>query len=79
MLFQAPEVRLIPATLSLWEHAARLRATAGLNTPDALHVATAQDTAITLFITNDNDFRRVEDLPVIVLNDLLREEGNNVP
>lgn len=70
-MFHAREVQLIPATLSLWEHAARLRAIAGLKTPDALHAATAHGTASSLFVTNDRDFRRVEGLPLVVLDDLL--------
>ena len=72
-LLYAREVQLIPATLSIWERAARLRATTGLKTPDALHVATAQAAASALFITNDRDFRRVADLPVVVLDDLLKK------
>jgi predicted nucleic acid-binding protein len=32
-LLHAREVHLIPATLALWEHAARLRANTGLKTP----------------------------------------------
>jgi predicted nucleic acid-binding protein len=76
-LLHAREVQLIPATRSLWEHAARLRANTGLKTPDALHAATALDAASTLCITKDRDFRRVEGLPVVVLDDLLREEGKD--
>jgi predicted nucleic acid-binding protein len=76
-LLHAREVQLIPATLSLWEHAARLRANTGLKTPDALHAATALNVASTLCITNDRAFRRVEDLPVAVLDELLREEGRD--
>ncbi len=74
-LFDAREVGLVPATRELWEDAARLRAKTGLKTPDALHAATALQTGCTLFITNDDDFRRVEDLPVVVLDDLLKEES----
>ena len=70
-LFDANEISLIPATRHLWQEAALLRAETGLKTPDALHAATALYTECTLFVTNDNDFRRVEDLPVIVLDDLL--------
>ena len=76
-LLHSREVQLIPATLSLWEHAARLRANTGLKTPDALHAATALDAASTLCITNDGDFRRVEGLPVVVLDDVLREKGRD--
>ena len=70
-LLDANEVTLIPATRPLWEDAARLRAETGLKTPDALHAATALYAECTLFVTNDADFRGFEDLPVVVLDDLL--------
>ena len=79
MLFRsilaAAEMDLIPATLVTWEDAARIRAETGLATPDALHAATALRAGCTLFITNDTDFRRVEGLPVVILDDLLAEES----
>ena len=43
-LFDAKEVRLIPATRPLWEEAARLPARMGLKMPDALHAAAALHT-----------------------------------
>ena len=74
-LFEANEVRLIAATRSLWEEAARLRAETGLKTPDALHAASALRAECTLFVTNDGDFRRVQGLPVVVLDDLIESEA----
>ncbi len=74
-VFAAPDVRLVPATRHLWEDAARLRAETGLKTPDALHAATALRAGCDLFVTNDTDFRRVQGLPVVVLDDLLTEES----
>ena len=71
-LFGSLEVTLIPTTQSLWEEAAHLRADTGLKTPDALHAAAALRAGCTLFITNDRDFRRVQDLPVAILDDFLR-------
>ena len=68
-LFDASEVDLIPVTRALWEEAAILRAETGLKTPDALHAATAIHAGCTLFVTNDIDFRRVEGLPVVILDD----------
>ncbi len=70
-LFDAQEVSLISATRELWEGAARIRADTRLKTPDALHAATALQAGCALFVTNDTDFRRVQGLPVIVLDDLL--------
>ena len=72
-LFDASEVMLIPTTRALWEEAARLRADTGLKTPDALHAATALHAECTLLITNDSDFRRVENLNVAVMEDYLND------
>lgn len=72
-LLAAREVRVIPATALLWEQAARLRATTGLKTPDALHAATALAVGSTLFITNDGGFRRVASLPVALLNEVEKQ------
>ena len=71
----APEVQLIPATRELWENAARIRADTGLKTPDALHAATALSIDCTLFVTNDTDFRRVDGLPVVILDDMVEAEA----
>lgn len=74
-VFDAPEVQLIPVTRHLWEDAAWVRAETGLKIPDALHTATALRAGCALFITNDTDFRRIQGLPIVVLDDLLAE-GN---
>ena len=73
-LFDADEVMLIPMTRTLWEEAARLRANTGLKTPDAIHAAAALQAECTLFVTNDGDFRRVDGLPIVVLDDLINDE-----
>lgn len=72
-------MRLIPTTRPLWEEAARLRAETGLKTPDALHAAAAMHAGCTHFITNDDDFRRLKDLLVVVLDNLLKEENRASP
>ena len=74
-LFASGAVRLLDASYQVFEDAASIRADTGLKTPDALHAATAIIAACTLFITNDNDFRRVQALPVVVLDDLLEEDS----
>jgi PIN domain len=51
---------------------ANLRATLGLKTPDAIHVATALLNDSMLFVTNDSAFRRVADLNVTMLNELIK-------
>ena len=61
---------LFPATLPIWEQAARMRGL-GLKTPDALHAATAIASGCSMFVTNDQGFRRVAGLPLCVLDSLL--------
>jgi len=71
ILQTSPDVALIPITLPILERAARLRTTSGLKTPDAIHAATALDVGAAQFLTNDAGFRRVANLPVTLLDDLM--------
>ena len=73
-VFAAPEVQLVPVSRRLWEDAARLRADTGLKLPDAIHAATALRVDCALFVTNDTDYRRVPELPTVILDDLLEGE-----
>jgi predicted nucleic acid-binding protein len=70
LLLDSREVRLVPVSLSILERAARIRAVAGLKTPDSIHAATALDVRAALFITNDAQMRRVGDLKVAVLSEV---------
>lgn len=69
-VFAAPEMQIVPATRELWEDAARLRAETGVKLADALHAATALRAGCELFVTNDADFRRIDGLSAVVLDDL---------
>lgn len=71
-LFRSPEMRLLPVDQAVLREAARLRANhVNLRTPDAIHAATALLAACPMFVTNDQGFRQVTGLPVIVLQDHL--------
>ncbi len=72
-LFETNAVKLLDASNAVFEYASRIRAETGLETPDALHASTALRAGCALFITNDTDFRRVDGLPIVVLDDLLGE------
>ena len=74
-LFASNAVRQLDASDQVFEDAARLRAATDLKIPDALHAATSLRAGCALFITNDTDFRRVQRLPVVVLDDLLRDSS----
>ena len=70
-LFGSNAVRLLDASYQVFEDAASIRAETGLKTPDAIHAATAIRAECTLFVTNDTDCRGVQELPIVVLDDLL--------
>ena len=58
-------------TPQIAESAANLRARYNLRTPDALHVATAIDIGCDAFLTNDMVIKRVTELLVLVLDELV--------
>ena len=63
-----PHLSWVPVTLAVADEAARLRAKYGLRTPDAVHVATAITAAATGFLGNDDAFKRVTELDVLLLD-----------
>jgi predicted nucleic acid-binding protein len=71
LLLASREVQLLPISRSVLEAAARLRATTGIKTPDAIHAATGLEYGAALFVSNDTGYRRVAGLPVTILSDVL--------
>lgn len=53
------------------EKAAELRAKYEIRMPDAMQLAVAIENGATLFITNDKDLKKVEEIEVLVLEDYL--------
>lgn len=70
-LLSNSDLRLVPITRDVLRTGAELRATQNLKTPDAIHAATAILTGCSHFVTNDPSFRRLADIEVVVLSDLL--------
>ncbi len=60
----------IPVNREVLESAASLRASHRLKTADAIHAATALLSGVSIFLTNDSDFRKVEGLNVIILGEV---------
>ena len=65
-------IQLVPLSEQIAEHAATLRAQYRLRTPDAIQLATAKMSGAAAFITNDEQFAKI-DFNVIVLNQLLAQ------
>ena len=70
-LLLSEPMQLIPIDQSILRRAANLRATNSIKTPDAIHAATAMSVNCDLFITNDNGFRNLAELPVVILSEVL--------
>lgn len=70
ILVNSDAYTLVPVTLPIAESAAVLRARYNLRTPDALHVATAISTGCDALLTNDAGLKRVQELPILVLDEL---------
>ena len=62
---------MLPVNVEIAEQAAILRAQYGLRTPDALQVAAAKTANCQVFLTNDKALKRVEDVKVLVLDELV--------
>ena len=68
-----PNLDWLEPTLDLADRAAHLRGQLHLRTPDALQAATALDAQATGFISNDDAFKRVSDLDVLILDEVLAD------
>lgn len=62
---------LIPIATSILRTATELRAHLNLKTPDAIHAATALNSGCDYIIANDTAFRRLTNIEVVVLSDLI--------
>jgi predicted nucleic acid-binding protein len=70
MLLNTDNIKTQPVTTAVAERAAQLRASYGLRTPDALHIATAIEYRCDAFLTNDLQLMRVNEIRVLVLDKL---------
>ena len=70
-LLTQTEIRLLPVSAKVLRAAAKLRASFGLKTPDAIHAATAIENNCNSFVSNDAGFRRVSNLNAQILKDLI--------
>ena len=69
-LLHFPNLQLAPVTRAVLVRAAEIRARYGLRTPDAIMVATAVESGATLAVTNDEAWRKVAEIELVLLRDL---------
>ncbi len=70
MLINSENFSLIIVNHDVAKKAAELRAQYNLKTPDALHLATAIVSGADAFLTNDNGFKRVAAIKILILDEL---------
>jgi predicted nucleic acid-binding protein len=61
----------LPISLDILRESANFRATQNLKTPDAIHAATAFSANCDYLITNDDGFKRVSNINVVILSDAI--------
>jgi predicted nucleic acid-binding protein len=64
-------VSVIPILRELLIDAAQVRAETGLKLPDAIHAATAVQARCTTFITNDAQLKKLSNLHVVLLSEVI--------
>ena len=69
-LVHFPHLQLAPVTRAVLVRAAGMRAHYGLRTPDAIMIATAIESGATLAVTNDDAWRKVNEIEVVLLSEL---------
>ena len=69
-LFPTQSLRNSPVSREVLEAAAGIRATTALKLPDAIHLATAINEQCDSFLTNDNRFKNMAGVKVILLEQL---------
>lgn len=75
VLQDSDSLHVVPITRGLLVKAARLRAAnTALRLPDAIHIATAQDSGCETLITNDQRMRGLSDLHTVLLSEIRADE-----
>jgi predicted nucleic acid-binding protein len=72
LLSHSPVFSVMPITREILIGAGQIRARQKLRLPDAIHVATAQMSRCSCFLTNDTNLRNATGLRALILSDVLR-------
>ncbi len=70
ILFRSPSLTALPIGEEIAEEAARLRASHGVKTPDAIQLATAKIAGATWFLTNDGNLPSLPGISLLVVDRL---------
>jgi predicted nucleic acid-binding protein len=74
ILTQSQYFELIPLDVEIAKFASKLRVKYGLETPDAIQIATSIQVGCDFFLTNDLGLRKVTEVKVIIMDNLHKLE-----
>lgn len=74
LLTNYPNLEIIPVNKEIADVSSSLRAKYDLRTPDAIQVATSIVEGAFLFITNDLNMKKIQEIEVIIMKELLSRE-----
>ena len=72
LLLTFPNLKIINLDLKISDIASDLRAKYGIKTPDAIQIATTIYGGSKSFITNDESLKKVEEISVLLLDDIVK-------
>jgi predicted nucleic acid-binding protein len=70
LLLTFPNLRFFPVGLQVSDLASTLRAKYSIRTPDAIQIATAITERASVFITNDEQLKKVEEIKIVLLKEM---------
>ena len=73
LLTTFPNLQMVGLDADLADKASEVRAKFNLKTPDAIQVAATLQTGGTAFITNDPVFKRITEIEVLLIDELISE------
>jgi predicted nucleic acid-binding protein len=77
ILLNSQNLTVLPLLNETSDEAAKLRGKYNIRTPDAVQVATAIYGGASGFLTNDTKLRKIKEIEIIVLDDIIKKIQNN--
>lgn len=72
-------VWVVPVFRDLLIDAATIRGSTQLKLPDAIHAATALRSECTTFLTNDRQFQKLTDIPIVLISEVVASSCSDAP
>lgn len=70
LLNNFPNLKMVNIYPKTAEKGAELRAKYGIRTPDALQIASAIENQATIFLSNDNELKKIKEIKTVLLKEL---------